>query len=345
MSDLTSKAARELSSKGASKGGHARANTMTPEQRREIAKKAIAARWEKAGKIAATPAVDEEVSVVAAEELPYSMFQGKLKIGDIELECHVLNDHRRVFTQREIVRIISGGRESGNLRGYLDGNPLIDKGFYVGGNIPFRIAGQPTTAIGWEATGLVEICEKYLEAREQGLLKKNQFHLAIQAGIVVRSSAKVGIIALVDEATGYDKFKQKQEYQLKLQAFIADELQEWARMFPDEFWFELARLEKIHYSPRSRPLRWGKYVMMFVYDAVDGDIGKELRKKNPDPHFLQNHHQWLKQFGRDKVHDQITKVVTIMKLCENMEDFRKKFAKVFKKTAITTQLTFGWEIE
>jgi len=39
--------------------------------------------------------------------------------------------------------------------------------------------------------------------------------------------------------------------------------------------------------------------LMFVYDAVDGDVGKKLRKKNPDPHFLQNH-QWLKKFGRDK---------------------------------------------
>jgi|CZKR01.1.fsa_nt_gi hypothetical protein len=73
--------------------------------------------------------------------------------------------------------------------------------------------------------------------------------------------------------------------------------------------------------------------MMFVYDAVDGDVGKELRKKNPDPHFLQNHHQWLKKFGRDKVHDQITTVVTIMKLCENMDDFRQKFARRFKKSS------------
>ena len=70
--------------------------------------------------------------------------------------------------------------------------------------------------------------------------------------------------------------------------------------------------------------------MMFVCDAVDGDIGKELRKKNPDPHFLQNRHQWLKKFGRETVHDQITAVVTIMKLCENMDDFRQKFAKLFK---------------
>jgi hypothetical protein len=156
----------------------------------------------------------------------------------------------------------------------------------------------------------------------------------------MRACAKVGIIALVDEATGFQQFREKQALQLKLQAFIAEDLQDWARMFPDEFWYELARLEGIRYSPRSRPLRWGKYVMAFVYDAVDGDVGKKLREINPDPHYKKNHHQWLKDFGREKIHDQITKVVTIMKLCDDMPEFNTKFAKVFRKA--NPQLAFEW---
>lgn len=79
--------------------------------------------------------------------------------------------------------------------------------------------------------------------------------------------------------------------------------------------------------------------MAFVYDAVDGDVGKKLREINPDPHFQQNHHQWLKDFGRQKIHDQIERVVTIMKLCDDMDDFRRKFARVFKKSAIAGQMT------
>jgi len=340
MTDLNSKAAKRLSELGAAKGGTARANVLTPEYRREIAKKAIAARWKKAGKaVSVAKPADQEIPVVS-EEIPYSMFQGKLPIGTLELECHVLNDMRRVFTQREIVRIISGGRESGNLQTYLDGNPLFSKGFRAGSSFPFRIPRQPTVAAGWEATGLIEICEKYLEAKEKNLLKRNQFHLAIQAGVVMRACAKVGIIALIDEATGFQKFRKKRDLQIKLQAFIAEDMQEWARMFPDEFWLELARLEGIKYSPRSRPLRWGKYVMAFVYDAIDSDVGKKLREINPDPHHGKNHHQWLKEFGREQVHDQITKVVTIMKLCSDMPDFNHKFAKVFKKAS--PQLAFDW---
>jgi hypothetical protein len=114
-------------------------------------------------------------------------------------------------------------------------------------------------------------------------------------------------------------------------------------MFPDEFWFELARLEGTHYSPRSRPLRWGKYIMMFVYDAIDPDVGKELRAKNPNPHFKKNHHQWLKQFGRQKVHDQIQRVVTVMKLCDDMADFRKKFARALSKSPLQFELRLSEE--
>jgi hypothetical protein len=112
------------------------------------------------------------------------------------------------------------------------------------------------------------------EARLDKKLLPNQEAIATQAEIITRACAKLGIIALIDEATGYQAFRKKQELQLKLQAFIAEDLQEWALMFPHEFWFELARLEGVHYSPRSRPLRWGKYIMAFVYDAVDGDVGK-----------------------------------------------------------------------
>ena len=249
----------------------------------------------------------------------------------------MLNDERRVFTQGEMVRALTGGTDSSNLARYLSRNPLITDDL-SGGPIRFQIPGNPQLALGSEATLLIEICERYLDARAQGLLKSTQAHLARHAEIVVRSCAKVGIIALIDEATGYQKVRAKNALQIKLQAFIADDLQDWALMFPEEFWLELARLDGVHYSARSRPLHWGRYIMLFVFDAIDGDVGKELRKKNPEPRFLRNNHQWLKKFGREKVHDQLERVITIMKLCKDMNDFREKFAKVFNKSPIQLSL-------
>jgi hypothetical protein len=210
----------------------------------------------------------------------------------------------------------------------------------AGRTIQFRVPGNPQVATGYEAELLVEICDLYLQARDEGLLRPSQAKLADMAEIIVRACAKVGIVALVDEATGYQKVRAKQALQLKLQAFIADEIGEWAQMFPTEFWVELARLEGIQYSPRYRPLRWGKYVMLFVYDAVDPDVGRELRRKNPNPQHGQNHHQWLEKLGRERVNNQIQQVIAVMRLCDDMADFKRKFARVFQKSPLQLEL---WE--
>lgn len=327
-----SEAAKELSKLGASKGGRARANLLTADERRRIASKAARTRWDRldepsGGLVAATKHDDPT---------PYSLFRGTLTINEVALECHVLNDHRRVLTQREVVRALTGGRESGNLARYMQANPLYEDDLLEGRTIHFRAptpSGAANAAIGYEAELLIEICDLYLRARDQKLLRPSQSHLAKMAETIVRACAKVGIVALVDEATGYQDVRARRALQIKLQAFIADDMQEWAKMFPDDFWFELARLEGVRYSPRNRPLRWGKYVMAFVYDAIDGDVGKELRQINPHPQHGRNHHQWLKDFGRTRVNNQIQQVIAIMKLCDDMPDFRRKFERVFKKAS------------
>lgn len=329
----------QLSLLGASKGGRARAEVLTQEERKSIARTAARARWGKPqpGEEQSSEVAPDAVPPVGEDGLPFSLFRGTVHFGDLQIETHVLSDFRRVFTQREMVRVLSGGRESGNLQRYIVRNPLFEEGYLSDKALRFR-TGPGVEALGYEAEHLIDICDRYIEAKHTGDLKRSQYGLAKQAEIVMRVCAKVGIIAVVDEATGFQKVRAQNALQLKLQAFIADELQDWARMFPQEFWFELARLEGIRYSPRNRPLRWGRYIMMFVYDAVDEDVGKLLREKNPEPRFLRNHHQWLKQHGREKVNNQIQKVIAIMQLCENMDEFREKFAKVFKKSP--TKLPF-----
>ena len=328
----------------AAQGGRARASVLTPDQRSAIAKTAARARWGKEEQASTPP--DRPLRQESSEpSLPIALFPGKLQIGEANFSVYVLGNGKRVMAQREVVRAMTGSVK-GDIGRYLDSQnlqPYINRDRILGQTIRFSIPGTQYEGNGYEATLLLDICDAYLKAREDSTLVANQEPIARQAEVITRACAKVGIIALIDEATGYQAFRKKQELQLKLQAFIAEDLQEWALMFPNEFWFELARLEGVHYSPRSRPLRWGKYIMAFVYDAVDGDVGKELRKKNPDPHFRKNHHQWLKEFGRQKVHDQIQRVVTIMKLCDGMDEFRQKFARVFKKSAIDPQMSFAWE--
>lgn len=338
-----SEAARRLSRAGASKGGRARASVLTPEQRSEQARRAVAARWAKAGKAPteAKPSTDEPESD-RSTTLPRSAYRGRLALGSVEIECHVLDDGRRVLAQREVVRLLSGGRDSGTLQRYVDRHPTLPQDFIGANTVQFEVPPNMMAATGFEGTALIELCDGYLEARERELLHPRQEKLAAAAEVIIRATAKVGIIALIDEATGYQEVRHKRALQIKLQAFIAEDLQEWAVRFPEEFFKELARLEGVHYSARHRPLRWGRYVMMFVYDTIDEDVGRELRKKNPNPRFLSNHHQWLKKHGVEKVQAQVAATIAIMKLCNDMPDFRRKFARVFAKTRQLELDDFDW---
>ena len=207
------KAAQAFGQRAASKGGKARANVLSPEERRRIAKQAARARW---GKDDEDGSELEEVhdllapltaaAVTATSDKPYSMFRGTLAIGDVELQCHVLNDGRRVLTQREVVRALSGGRVSGS---YLQNIPGYDVASLPSRVIHFTDPGGSRINHGFEAALLIEICEAYLQARDRkdGSLKPNQENIARAADLIVRACARVGIEALIDEATGYQEVR------------------------------------------------------------------------------------------------------------------------------------------
>jgi hypothetical protein len=259
---------KPLFAEHAAQGGKARASVLTPDERKAIARTAALARWanKTAGQQASMPPGGAEnpqkkprTELAGAPKLPIALFPGKLKMGSAEFAVYVLDNGKRVMAQREVVRVLTG-RKGGKLTTYLEAHTIrdyIDPEAVAKQTLQFSIPGTQYTGNGYEATLLLDICDAYLRARDDRTLTPTQLDIAKQAEIITRACAKVGIIALIDEATGYQAFRRKQELQLKLQAFIAEDLQEWALMFPQEFWFELARLEGVHYSPRSRPLRWG----------------------------------------------------------------------------------------
>lgn len=343
-----SDAARALSKRGAAKGGRARANVLSDEERREIAQGASRARWAKAGKGSAPPVPVEEAEEPApaqpTDELPYSAFPGTLEMGDTSLECHVLNDGRRVLTAREVVRALRGTRSNPpSIQRYLDALPAYQDGMFDNRTLQFRIPGLPQVATGFEAEVLVEICDMYLSARENETIKAGQMKLAEKAEIILRSCAKTGIVALIDEATGYQEVREKRALQVKLQAFIAEDMQKWVKTFPDEFWHELARLEGIRYSARHRPLRWGNYVLRFVYSAMDPDVAKRLKELNPNPRYQNNLHQYLREFGKDRLHQQLGGVIAVMRQCKDMNEFRRRFAQVFDQRHQPELTGIDWE--
>jgi len=262
--------------------------------------------------------------------LPKSLFQGEIIIGDIHLLCYVLNNGKRVISQRSLVYILTSKhnteltryfRES-NLSAYFDLSHINEQ------TVEFMISGSPRKAIGYEAALLIEICRAYLRARDDNAIVKRQTLIVKKANAIVRSCAKTGIIDLIDKATGYQKVNEEHTLRSALKACIADKIQEWKKMFPDDFWSELARLENIDDVPGNRLTRWGNYITAFVYDAVDDDFANELRS-DLYPFFNQDQNQWLRNYNRNKIRKHLIQVTSVLKTCKDLADFKDKFSYVF----------------
>ena len=137
-------------------------------------------------------------------------------------------------------------------------------------------------ALGYRAELLPKVCEVYLRARQEGLLRPSQHHIAEHAEILVRSLATVGIIALVDEATGYQKIREKRALAEILEKFIAAELQPWKKTYPYGFYVEICQLRKWPMEHAvKRPKIVGRWTDDMVYARIAPGVLEELRQLNP----------------------------------------------------------------
>lgn len=270
-----------------------------------------------------------------------------LKLGEnLKIPCYVIENSAgkvlRVFSGRGLQNALGFSNKSGNqLQTFLKRDSLssvflnISQEF-VDKRYSFRrkgAGGAQENTYGYEATILIEICNKILEAREAGLLTENDKIIAKNAEIIIRSVARVGIIALVDEATGYEKIREKDELQKLLRAFISEELRPWQKRFPEEFYKQIFRLRNWDYpkAGNERPKIVGKYTNKYIYEELSVDVLEELKRKNPineKGNRKYRHHQWLTEnIGNSALEKQIVKITTLMQAAESWEEFERLFEK------------------
>src|SRR5205814_1919222 len=139
------------------------------------------------------------------------------------------------------------------------------------------------TAYGYEATLLPRICEAILDADKAGTLRANQKHLAEAAQLLIRGFAHVGIIALVDEATGYQDERPADELRRILEAYISEELRPWVKRFPNEFFKQIYRLHGWEYREgnHKHPQYVGRLINILIYDPLPPGVLTELQARNP----------------------------------------------------------------
>lgn len=281
----------------------------------------------------------------AAEErwnptIPKATHSGILIIAGKEIACDVLEDGRRVLRHQTFAKVMGkskpGSEEverarmlkipvfvtANNLTPYLT-KVLTERGeeiFYKG------IDGRKL--IGYDATLLPETCKIYVQAENDGVLQKKQITIAQICKTILYGLATVGITALIDDCTGFVEVRERNELQKILDKYIAQELREWTRKFPNEFFKQTYRIHGWDYPKiRNHPQYLGKFINKYIYDKLPSGVLKELQKKNPtngNGCRKYKHHQFLTEdIGDDNLKKQIVQVITVMKLSENIEEFKK----------------------
>ncbi len=275
------------------RGGRARAASLSKEERREIAKKAAAARW--------------------GADLPKAAFEGVLRVGDLEFQAAVLEDEKtRVISETQFMKTMgiyrSGAlsvrrEEEGGARiplslAFKNLKLYVDKHL---GDVHSEISGYRTLsgniAKGTPAEVIPKICEVWIDADRDGVLGRRQKIIAKKADILLRGLAHTGIVALVDEATGFQAHREQNALAKYLERYVAKEFRQWVRTFPRSFFEELCRLRGIPFPKDMRlPQYFGKIVNNLVYDRLAPGLRRELEEKNPtgpDGRRKTKHHQWL----------------------------------------------------
>ena len=310
-----------MQAKDASKqiGARARCAALSPEARSRIATKAA---LKKAG-------------------YPSATHTGFINIGGAQIPCAVLDNGKRVVWQREVVGLLTGNKKGGLSRYLTAANltPFAPDKFKYGDfdetAIPFELDGR--RAHGFEAEDIVDICRMYMTARKASVLLSNQIHLAAQAEIIVLSLAKVGITALIDEATGFQEIRDRQALQLILDTYLRKEHAAWAKRFPDEFYREMFRLRGWEYPKvsQARPGVVGKYTLELVYERLVPGLVKELESKNPKNEKGNRnirHHQWMTEdIGHPALATHIHSVMGFMRASDTWEQFIALLDRAFPK--------------
>jgi len=322
---------------GRARGGHARAAALTKEERREAARAAALARW--------------------SGELPQATHDGALQLGDRVLIAAVLPNGKRLLSQGTFLQAIGRSRTpKAGTGGFatVDGipfflqseqlKPFISEELLMSTTpILFRLRNGQRT-VGYDAMLLPMVCEVYLNFRDAclrdgGHVPTKYEHIVAACDRLTRALARFGIRALVDQATGYQADKAKEDLLKILEEYISPNLLPWTRRFPHEFFREVYRLHGWEYRAGcvKHPQYVGKFINKYIYEPLPPGVLEELKRqlpKNESGHRRAKLWQLLSvDTGIPHLDRQLTTVLTIMQLSPDKATFDNHFRTLFSKQA------------
>lgn len=327
--------------------GRARAQAMSPSERKALATRAAHARWKK-----------DADGVALAEH------EGVWSVGPYKIVCAVLKGGRRIFSERslsEAFEHIRSGSEYKRRRELPEEErlPVFVSAVVaehlspsarerVGKPIRYRTKdGFSVPAWGIDAEILPDLCDAYLSARDAGVLVGDvALRKAKAAERLTRALAKVGVIAIVDEVTGYQIERDKDELQRLLEKYVSEEFRPYTSRFPTEFYAQIFRLRGITTADvRKRPAYFGKLTNDIVYDRMLPGMLERLRDINPvvaETGRRQRPHYWhlTENAGINHLDQHLAGVVFLMKASSNWNDFLRSLDRAAPRKGSTLELPF-----
>lgn len=309
------------------KAGLARAATMTPKERKSLATKAAHARWKK-----------------APDGIALATHEGVVRLGTMELPCAVLKDGRRILSERGLSAAFTHIRSGSDFKKRGQQSEEQRLPIFVSEQIaeflpaaareklakPIRFRQQDEWSIpawGVEASLLADICDAYLSARDAGVLKSPaSLRKAAAAERLMRALAKVALDALIDEATGYQVERDKDELQRLLNVYVREEFRPWTSTFPPTFYREIFRLRNLTTDDvRKRPAYFGKLTNNIVYERLLPGMVKRLAEVNPvsedTGRRARKHFQHLSENdGYKHLKDHLTGLLFLMRASKSWDD-------------------------
>ena len=285
---------------------------------------------------------------MSKEQILKATHEGIVDINGTKIKSYNLENGVRVLSRIDFLRALGrtgkakGGRlydKEFKLPVFLTANnlnPFINNDL-IQNSTPIIFKDlKGIESIGYKAEMLPSVCYVFIDANEKGSLLKSQEHIFERCKILVRGFATIGIIALIDEATGYQYERNRDELQIILKAYISEELLKWQKRFPDSFYQEMFRLRGWNYNIKNiqkRPGVIGIWTNNLIYKQLPEGVLKELRERTPkDEKGRRKHHfhrLLTEDIGNPHLSNQITAVVTLMRASAKWRDFERLFARAF----------------
>ncbi|WP_075800227.1 P63C domain-containing protein [Roseomonas gilardii] len=317
------------------KGGENRARFLSPEDRAAIARAGAQARLLKADPSRASL----PRAVCGADDQP-------LIIGDVAVPAYVLEDERRIIALVGILDAAGIARGGSMIKGMnrlelfvtrARIRPFVTDEVFEKVRSPIVfLTPQGTRAYGYETDVLIDICEAVVAAAAAQVLQPQQRNIARQCNMLLRGLTRVGLAALVDEATGYQKVRQRDGLRKILEAFVAKELLPWTKRFPDTYYEEIYRLWgwKRDWSDRKHPGYLGHLTNQLVYDRLPDGVNAELKVRNPvneetGRRRWKNHQFLTPDLGHPVLSAHMAQVVALLKVARSKDDFWGMFRRLF----------------